>query len=118
VRAQDLLFALLTVVTLVVAACHSYSYHLLQVGTITSRAPHGSLPAMFVIDDTAFKREACGHATSFTFGPHTRIVHEDGTSADTAALTVGRRVSVFVDDNTAIFQSCPPQTDAKKIIVH
>ena len=72
---------------------------------------------MFVID-TTFKLEACGHATLFTLGPDTWIVHEDGTSADTSALVVGRRVSVFITDNTTILQSCPPITDAKKVIVH
>ena len=118
-RAQDLLpIALLSVVALSLTACPSYSYHLVQVGTIASRAPRGSVPAMFVIDDTTFMREACGHATLFTFGPDTRIVHEDATSADTSALVVGRRVSVFITDNTIILESCPPITDAKKVIVH
>jgi hypothetical protein len=73
---------------------------------------------MFVIDDTTFKREPCGHATLFTFGRDIRIVHEDGTAADTSALVVGRRVSVFITDNTVIIQSCPPITYARKVIVH
>ena len=104
------------------AACRSYSYHLVQVGTITSRAPRGVahtwVPAMLVVDDTTFSRRPCGHGTLFTLAPDVRVFHENGARADTGALTVGRRVSVFVTDGTILLQSCPPETDAAKVVVH
>jgi hypothetical protein len=102
--------------------CHVRADHLFQVGTIISRAPHrvahDSVPAMFVIDDTTFRRNACGHGTLFTFGPGTRVVREDGGRADTSALTLGRRVSVFVGDGTLVLESCPPITHAAKVVLH
>jgi hypothetical protein len=97
---------------------HVLRYLLIQDGTITSRAPRGSVPAMFVIDDTSFLRRSCGHATDFTLGRDIRVVHENAAPADTASLTVGRRVSVFITEGTAVFESCPPITDAAKVILH
>jgi len=73
---------------------------------------------MFVIDDTTFRRNACGHGTLFTLGPETRVISEDGDRVDTAALTLGRRVSVFVGDGTLVLESCPPITHAAKVILH
>ena len=73
---------------------------------------------MFVIDDTAFARNPCGHGTLFTIGSDTRVVNDNGARLDTSALAVGRRVSVFVTDNTILLESCPPETVAGKIIVH
>ncbi len=102
--------------------CHVRADHPFQVGTIISRAPyriaHDSVPAMFVIDDTTFRRNACGHGTLFTLGPETRVISEDGDRVDTAALTLGRRVSVFVGDGTLVLESCPPITHAAKVILH
>jgi len=73
---------------------------------------------MFVIDDTAFARKPCGHATLFTIGSDTRVLNENGARMDTSALAIGRRVSVFVMDNTIILESCPPETFADKVVVH
>ena len=114
--------ALVLISSVLASACHSYSYRLLRVGMITSRSPRGvantDVLAMLVIDDTAFGRNPCGHATLFTIGSDTRVVNENGARMDTSARAVGRRVSVFVTDNTIILESCPPITDAKKVIVH
>jgi len=63
---------------------------------------------MFVIDDTAFARNPCGHGTLFTIGSDTHIENDNGARLDTSALAVGRRVSVFVTDNTILLESCPP----------
>ena len=77
-----------------------------------------SVPAMFVIDDTSFSHSPCGHATLFYLDPQVRVVREDGTRADTGALTLGRRVSVYVTEDAAIAMSCPPKTTAAKVILH
>ncbi len=114
--------ALVLISGVLASACHSYSYRLLRVGTITSRSPRGvantPVPAMLVIDDTAFARNPCGHATLFTIGSDTYVVNDNGARMDTSTLAVGRRVSVFVRDNTVILQSCPAETFAGKVIVH
>ena len=55
-------------------------------------------------------------ATVFTFGPEIRIVNEHGKSADTTALIVGRRVSVFTD-NTIILESCPSKAYAARVVL-
>jgi len=73
---------------------------------------------MLVIDDTAFARNPCGHATLFTIGSDTYVVNDNGARMDTSALAVGRRVSVFVRDNAVILQSCPAETFAGRVIVH
>ena len=114
--------ALVLISAVLATACHTYSSRLLRVGTIASRSPRNvantRVPAMFVIDDMAFARNPCGHATLFTIGSDTRVVNENGARMDTSALAVGRRVSVFVTDNTIILESCPPETFAEKVIVH
>src|ERR1044071_2958553 len=84
--------ALVLISALLASECHTYSYHLVQIGTITSRSPRGiadtPVPAMFVIDDTAFTRNACGHGTLFTIGADTRVVNENGARLDTSALAL------------------------------
>ena len=119
---RQLLVALILIVAAIGTACQTVSYRLFRAGIITSRDPRGvantAVPAMFVIDDTAFARNPCGHATLFTIGSDTRVVRENGARTDTSALVVGRRVSVFITDNTIILQSCPAETYAAKVVVH
>ena len=119
---RRLLAAVIGIVALIGTACQTASYRLFRTGIILSREPRGiantAVPAMFVIDDTAFARNPCGHATLFIIGPDTRVVRENGERTDTSALTVGSRVSVFITDGTIILQSCPPETDASKVVVH
>ena len=111
-------FAILSATT-ALAGCHSYSFF--QDGIITSRAPRGVghtlVPAMIVTDDTASPRRPCGR-TLFYLNPDVRVVRENGSSADTGALTLGRRVSVYTAKDAAIFLSCPPITSAAKIVLH
>ncbi len=96
---------------------HVARYLLIQEGTITSRYSRDSVPAMFVIDDTTFLRNPCGHGTDFTLARDIWVVHDNGADADTAALKVGQRVSVFITEGTGVFESCPPATDAAKVIL-
>ena len=73
---------------------------------------------MYVIDDTNFSREPCRHGTQFTFSPNIRVVRDNGARADTGALTLGRRVSVFISEGTLILQSCPPITVAARVVIY
>ena len=108
--------------TVALTNCQTYSYRLFQTGVITSRLPQGvghtSAPAMFVVDDTALSHGHCGHATRFTLPPDVRVFRGNGTKADTSALILGQRVSVYVTKNAAVYLSCPPETAAAKVIVH
>jgi len=122
-RAQPLiLVGVLALTAIRTGPCQSNSYSLYRVGIITSRAPLGSapiaVPAMFVIDDTAFSRNPCGHGTRFTLGADIRVVYENGAPADTSALVIGRSVSVFITDGTSIVDTCPDLTSAAKVIIH
>lgn len=112
---------LISVVATTLPACQR-QYRLFQTGTITSRAPiviaQDSVPAMFVVDDTSFSSRPCTNATRFFLTRDTRVLHHDGTLADTAGLVLGRRVSVFIRENESIFESCPPVTTAAKVILH
>ena len=103
-------------------ACSAQSYRLSREGMILNRVAlrvaHDSVPAMFVIDDTTFSRNPCGHATRFILQRAIRVEYADGTPADTTALVVGRRVSVYVTEHASVLESCPPIADAAKVILH
>jgi hypothetical protein len=73
---------------------------------------------MVVIDDTTFARKPCGHATTFTLAPDIRVVNDNGVHTDTSALTLGRRVSVFVKEGSFVALSCPPIAEAAKVVIH
>ena len=111
---------LLSTTALVTISCFS-SPRLFQTGIITSRAPRGVgnrlVPAMLVVDDTSFRHRPCGHILYY-LTDHVRVVHQNGINADTGALTVGRRVSVYVTKDQAVYLSCPPITSAAKVVVH
>jgi hypothetical protein len=110
---------LLSATALVTICCFS-SPQLLQTGIITSRMPRGVgtrlVPAMLVVDDSSLRPRACGHTLYYL--THVRVVHENGSNADTAALTIGRRVSIFVTKDQAVYLSCPPITSAAKVVIH
>ncbi len=103
---------------LLAPACASHSYYLIRTGTITLRLVDDHSPSMLVGDSGVSPLNACGHGAIVSFGPDTRIVYEDGTRADTSALTVGRKVSAFMGDDGVILESCPPKAYAAKVIVH
>ena len=111
---------LLSATALVTIHCFS-SLRLFQTGIITSRTPRGVgnslVPAMLVVDDTSFRPRACGH-TLYYLTDHVRVFHENGSNADTGALTIGRRVSVYLTKDQAMYLSCPPITSAAKVVVH
>ena len=102
-------------------ACHPFSYSFVQDGIITSRAPRGVgqtlVPAMLVTGDTSSSHHPCGR-TIFYLNDDVRVVRENGSSADTGALTLGRRVSVYIAKDQGIFLSCPGITSAAKIVLH
>ncbi len=116
-----LLTSLLLSTTALVTICCFSSPRLFQVGVITSRAPRGVgnriVPAMLVLDDTTLHPRPCGR-TLYYLTDHVRVVHENGSSADTSVLTIGRRVSVYVTKDQAVYLSCPPITSAAKVVVH
>ena len=103
---------------LVATACASHSYYLIRTGIITSRRADDHSQTMFVGDSGVSRLHACGHGALVSFGPDTKIVYENGTRADTSALTIGRKVSAFIEDEGVILQSCPPQAYANKVVVH
>ena len=72
---------------------------------------------MLVVDDTSFRPRACGH-TLYYLTDRVRVFHENGSKADTGALTIGRRVSVYLTKDQAVYLSCPPITSAAKVVVH
>jgi hypothetical protein len=110
----------LLVATVLATICCFSSPQLLQTGIITSRMPRGVgtrlVPAMLVVDDSSLRPRACGHTLYYL--THVRVVHENGSNADTAALTIGRRVSIFVTKDQAVYLSCPPITSAAKVVIH
>ena len=99
--------------------CSRTTYTLMQAGTISYRAPYaGRVPAMVVIDDTTYSRQPCGHATNFTLAPDIRVLNDNGTRTDTSALTVGRRVSVFIIEGSFVALSSPPIAEAAKVVIY
>lgn len=60
-------------------------------------------------------REPCARKAFFGIGGTTRVEWRTGAPADTGALTVGRRVSVWISG--WILQSCPPQAGATTVVI-
>ncbi|HUL50464.1 MAG TPA: hypothetical protein VLT79_10665 [Gemmatimonadales bacterium] len=79
-------------------------------GMITERWDGG----MFVVQN-ADPRFACDSTSEITFLPTVPIYGPNRTRADTSALHVGRKISVWV--NTAIDASCPPGAGAGVIVL-
>jgi hypothetical protein len=116
-RLRNLPVLVLAATAAVATGCASHLWLGVR-GTITLRRSVSSTAIIAVTDSAARATEPCGHTTIVSVGPDTRIVHEDGTSADTSILAVGRTVSVFLLENGGILQSCPAQAYAAKIVVH
>ena len=117
-RSQYLLaIALFSAAELLASGCATHAYYLARTGIIRSRPPGGRLPAMYVVDDSISSNAPCGTASVFTFGPELRVVSRNGAPADTSALVVGRRVSVFLTQNTMILESCPSKAYAAKVVL-
>lgn len=70
------------------AVATEWPFSFVQDGIITSRTP----TAMLVTDTSS---RSCGR-TIFNLDQGVRVVREDGTSADTGALILGRRVLVYI----------------------
>jgi len=118
-RLRNILLVLLASgLTLIAPACASHSYYLIRTGIIASRSADGHSPTMFVGDSGVSRLQACGHGAIVSFGRETKVVYENGSRADTSALTIGRKVSAFIKDEGIILLSCPPQAYAAKIVVH
>jgi hypothetical protein len=71
-------------------------------------------PRLRVTDSTK-SVERCEHSIVVTFGLSTPLSRRSGAPADTGALQVGQRVSVWTED--LFLLSCPPQTGAVRLVI-
>lgn len=95
-------------------------------GVIESRAPlvvgvrDGDSTRLFTyprlrVTDSTKSIERCEHSIVVTFSLGTPLSRRSGARADTGALQVGQRISVWTED--LFLLSCPPQTGAKRLII-
>jgi hypothetical protein len=100
-------------------------------GVITSRASQlygvqhetgvriDSVPAMFVDGvGTWPARESCAGQAHLSIGSQTEVfrrVAGELVRADTGQLVLGRRITVWIDG--VVFQSCPPQASASRVLL-
>ena len=95
-------------------------------GIIESRAPlivgvrEGDSTRLFTyprlrVTDSTKSVERCEHSIVVTFSLATPLSRRSGAQADTGALQVGQRVSVWTED--LFLLSCPPQTGARRLVI-
>ena len=86
--------------------------------TIPDEAPYVMGPIQQVLADGRIRvaseaGEPCGAVV--TVSPRTRIRTRGGRTLDRSALTVGKRVSVWITG--AVLESCPTQVSARFVVV-
>ena len=95
-------------------------------GVITSRAPlvvgvrDGDSTRLMTyprarVTDSTKSAEECAQSIIVTFSVLTPLTRRSGAPADTGALQLGQRVSVWTDD--LLLDSCPPQTGALRFLI-